>query len=165
MLSDVSVVELENVEDVWENADGSLGILFSTLILKTRSDLHRKYSKLFESRSGEMERNEAVYSLVGVLQLWEGQAYCYASNPWEVSASERRKEIEERTSSYLNGDKSFKRDIDSVIVGDELDDVVKLWIYNLEYSLERVYQKVKMENVLNVSTEEELGAYASKVTG
>jgi len=132
MLSEVSVVELENVEDVWENDDGSLGILFSTLIFRTRNDLHRKYKKLFESRSGEMEKNRTIYSLVGVLQLWEGEAYCYSSNPFEVSASERHKEVQERTTSYLNGDKSFKRDITSVIVGDELDDVVKVYIDSLE---------------------------------
>lgn len=160
MLSDVSVVELENVEDVWENADGSLGILFSTLIFKTRNGLHRSYKKLFEARSGEMEKDGTIYSLVGVLQLWEGEAYCYASNPWEVSSAERNHEVQERVNAYLRG----KEEINELMFGDDLDDVFLSLKDDIEHYMKRQAEKIKIEIFVDVSLNEELDAHASKVT-
>ncbi len=127
MLSDVSIAELDRVEDVWENRDGSLGIVFSSLIFKTRKDLSDSYPALFESLSGVMERDGQEYYLVGTLELWEGKAYCYAWPTDLSNGDQRREELLIRVDKYIEGEYSVKTS-----TPDELDRLMACMIADEE---------------------------------
>ena len=55
------------------------------------------------SHSGVTEREGIEYPLAGILELWEGRAYCYAL-PVDISnVNHRREEILVRTDEYIEG--------------------------------------------------------------
>lgn len=85
-MSALSIAELSHVNEIWNNDDGTIGILFE--IPHARSYLTGNFPDSFSGRFGYLWPsgvNLFRYVYIGELDLFEGLAHCYVmEEPFDV---------------------------------------------------------------------------------